>query len=135
MNQVQKAVKLAIEEATLDQVQHGADMIKDVIEKYGSQPWALAGLAYTAGMAEGLHLQAEGADVNNIVPGYAEWLEQNNCDIAQKRTIAELVMWHDGLTPAEYYIIFRTACRIRHCGMTEEERAMIVEQTKGVITA
>ena len=128
-NRIKEAVRQAIETATFAQVDHAAEMMESTIKKYANEPYALAGLAYTAGMAEGLHLQAEaaeGADVNNIVPGYAEWLEQNNCDIAQKRTIAELVMWHDGLTPAENYIIFRTACRIRHCGMTAADNALLL---------
>lgn len=47
------AIPQAIKNATCDQVKHGASIMAETILQYRGDPWTLAGLAYTAGIAEG----------------------------------------------------------------------------------
>lgn len=47
------AIPQAINNATCDQVKHGASIMAETILQYKGDPWTLAGLAYTAGIAEG----------------------------------------------------------------------------------
>lgn len=47
------AILQAINNATCEQVKHGASIMADAIMKYRDDVWTLAGLAYTAGIAEG----------------------------------------------------------------------------------
>ena len=47
------AIPQAIKNATCDQVKHGASIMAEAIMQYKGDPWTLAGLAYTAGIAEG----------------------------------------------------------------------------------
>lgn len=47
------AIQQAIEHATFDQVERGMKIMAEAIMRYKGDPWTLAGLAYTAGIAEG----------------------------------------------------------------------------------
>lgn len=47
------AIPQAIKNATYDQVRHGASIMAEAIMQYKGDSWTLAGLAYTAGIAEG----------------------------------------------------------------------------------
>lgn len=62
----QAAIRQAVNHATLADVNHGAEILegiivdgKSVYEKYRDCPFALAGLAYTAGIAKGKQMERD----------------------------------------------------------------------------
>lgn len=53
------AARQAATHAKWEEVAHGAGVMDSVIRRHCASPWALAGLAYTAGVAEGKQLERD----------------------------------------------------------------------------